>query len=45
VAVGIGHDHPADLAQGDVDVSRAEGQKPVDLSLLIAVDRRSDVDV
>jgi hypothetical protein len=38
MAVGIGHDHPVDLALADVDASRPEGDEAVDLRLLITVD-------
>ncbi len=45
VAVGIGHDHPADVALADVDASRSEGDETVDLRLLVTVGRRSEVEV
>src|SRR3954454_13050019 len=45
VAVGIGHDHPADLALADVDAGRPEGDETVDLRSLITVDGWSDVEM
>src|SRR5258708_5157052 len=45
MAIGIGHDHPADLALADVDVSRPERDEAVDLRLLIAVDGWSEVEM
>jgi hypothetical protein len=45
VAVGIGHDHPADLALADVDASRPEGDETVDLRLLITVNGWSEVEM
>ncbi len=45
MAIGIGHDHPADLALADVDASRPERDETVDLRLLITVDGRSDVEM
>src|SRR4029077_6997507 len=44
-AIGIGHDHPADLALADADASRPEGDETVDLLLLITVDGWSKVEV
>src|SRR5450755_3393406 len=44
-AIGIGHDHPAGLALADVDASRPEGHKPVDLLLPITVDGWSEVEM
>src|SRR5438093_10361768 len=45
VAIGIGHDHPADLALADVDASRPEGDEPVDLLVLVTVDGWSEVEM
>ena len=45
MAIGIGHHHPADVALTDVDARRAEGDQTVDLRLLVAVDRGSEVEV
>ena len=45
MAIGIGHDHPADLALADVDASRPEGDETVDLRLLITVDGWSEVEM
>src|SRR5262249_1876873 len=45
MAIGIGHDYPADLALADVDASRTEADEPIDLLLLIAVNGRSDVEM
>src|SRR5690348_6700921 len=45
IAIGIGHDHPADLTLPDVDVPRPQGDEAVDLGVLIAVDGWSDVEV
>ena len=45
VAIRIGHHDPADLALADVDAGRPEGDEPVDLRLLVAVDGRSEVEV
>jgi hypothetical protein len=44
-AIGIGHDHPADLALADVDASCPEGGQTVDLLLLITVDGWSEVEM
>jgi len=44
VAIGIGHDLPADLALADVDASRPEEDETVD-RLLITVDGRSEVEM
>jgi divalent metal cation (Fe/Co/Zn/Cd) transporter len=45
MAIGIGHDHPADLALADVDASCPEGDETVDLCLLITVGGRSKVEM
>jgi DNA-binding LacI/PurR family transcriptional regulator len=45
VAVGVGHDHPIDLALADVDARRSEGDETVDLGLLITVRGRGDVEM
>src|SRR5258707_5572365 len=45
MAIGIGHDHPADLTLADVDASRPEGDETVDLRLLITVDGWSEVEM
>ena len=45
MAIGIGHDHPVDLALADVDARRPEGDQTVDLRLLIAVDGWSEVEM
>src|SRR5256885_12860209 len=45
MAVGIGQDHPADLALADVDTRRAEGEETVDLGPLITVEGWRDVEV
>src|SRR5271166_6213392 len=45
MAIGIGHDHPADLALADVDTRRPEGGQTVDLRLLITVDGWSEVEM
>jgi hypothetical protein len=45
MAIGIGHDHPADLALADVDASRPEADETVDLRVLITVDRWSEVEM
>jgi hypothetical protein len=44
-AIGIGHDHPADLVLADVDPSRPEGDQTVDLLSLVTVGRRSEIEV
>jgi hypothetical protein len=44
VAIGIGHDHPADLALPDVHTSRPEGNETTDLGLLLTIDG-SDVEM
>src|SRR5687768_6377811 len=45
VAIGIGHHDPADLPLADVDPSRPEGDETLDLRLLVAVRRWSEVEV
>src|SRR5689334_15705546 len=45
MAVGIGHDHPVDLALTDVDPRRPEGDETLDLRLLIAVGGWSEVEM
>jgi hypothetical protein len=37
VAIGIGHDHPADLALADVDARRPEGDETVGLRSLVVL--------
>jgi hypothetical protein len=44
-AIGIGHDHPADLVLADVDTSRPEGDQTVNFFLLVAVGGRSEVEM
>ncbi len=45
VVIGIGQDHPVHATLADVDASRAQGDQPGDLRLLITVDRWSEVEV
>ena len=45
VAVGVGHDDPADIALADVDTRRPEGDEAVDLSSLITTHRWGDVEM
>src|SRR5260370_18729775 len=45
MAIGISHDHPADLALADVDASRPEGDETGGLRLLITVDGWSEVEM
>src|SRR6266513_2488084 len=45
MAIGIGHDHPADLALADVDASRPEGDETIDLPVLITADGWSEVEM
>ena len=45
IAIGIGHDDPADLALTDVDAGRTEGDEAVDFRLLISIDGWSDVEM
>src|SRR5260370_13725011 len=45
MAIGIGHDHPANLALTDVNTSRPERHEMVDLRLLITVDGWSEVEM
>src|SRR5260221_124153 len=45
MAVGIGHDRPADLALADVDASCPEGDETVDLRLLITADGWSEIEM
>ena len=44
-AIGIGHDHPADLVLADADTSRPEGDQTVDFFLLVAVGGWSEVEM
>jgi len=41
MAVGIGHDHSADLALADVNARRPERGETLGLRLLVTVDRRA----
>ena len=43
MAIGISHDHPADLALADVYARRPEGDETVDFGLLVTVNRWSEV--
>src|SRR5919199_6298683 len=45
VVIGIGHDHPIDLALADVDSSRPKRNEAVYLRSLINVVGRSDVEM
>src|SRR5439155_24908508 len=45
VVIGIGHDHPIDLALADVDSSRPKRNEAVDFRSLINVAGRSDVEM
>jgi hypothetical protein len=45
MAIGISHDHPVDLALANVDASRPKRKKTLDLSVLIAVDGWSKVEM
>ena len=45
MAVGIGHDDPADLALADLDVRCPERGETVDFCSLITVGRRSEVEM
>ena len=45
VAIGIGHDHPIDIALADVDPSRPKGDQMGYLRSLITVVGRSDVEM
>jgi hypothetical protein len=45
MAIGIGHDHPADLALADVDARCPEGDETVGLRLLITAGGRSEVEM
>jgi len=45
VAVGIRQLHPADTAATGVEASRSEGDQTIDLGMLIAVQRWSEVEV
>src|SRR5260370_42669923 len=45
MAIGIGHDPPADLALANVDASRPNRDEAVDLRLLISVDGWSEVEM
>ena len=45
VVIGIGHDHPVDLALADVDSSRPKRNETVYLRSLINVAGRSDVEM
>ena len=45
MAIGIGHDHPADRALADVDASRPERDETVDFRSLITLDGGRDVEM
>ena len=45
IAIGIGHDDPADFALASVDPVRPEGDETLDLRLLITVGGRGNVEV
>ena len=45
VVIGIGHDHPTDIALADVDSGRAQRNESVDLRLLIRVLGWSNVEM
>src|SRR6476659_9030164 len=45
VALGVGEHDPRDIALPDVDPPRSERDETLDLRILVAVDRRCDVEM